>query len=118
MQLDRKRKEEMRRRKGTTTRTILQFVWFVIAFGMAGGFVWWTFDTGLISAEDFYRAGIPRDVPKEVFMGVMVCVTAVFLQMLFVMGFLIASPAGRARGGQATAHSFNVKDDNLDDDDF
>lgn len=118
MQLDRKRKEEMRRRKGTTTRTILQFVWLLIAFGLAGGFVWWIFDTGLMSEGDFYRAGVSRDVPREAFMGMMVCITAAFLQMLFVLGFLIASPAGRARGGQATGHSFNVKDDNLDDDDF
>lgn len=118
MQLDRKRKEEMRRRKGTTTRTILQFVWLLFAFGMAGGFVWWAFDTGLITEGEFYRAGIPRDVPKEAFMGILTCVVAAFLQMLFVLGFLIASPAGRTRGGQVSAHSFNVNDENLDDDDF
>lgn len=118
MQLDRKRKEEMRRRKGTTTRTILQFVWLLFAFGLAGGFVWWIFDTELVTVGEFYRAGLPREVPEEAVMGILVCVTAAFLQMLFVLGFLIASPAGRTRGGQVSAHSFNAVDENLDDDDF
>lgn len=108
MLLDKKRKAELAKRKGSTGKTLIQTLWFFISIGVAFGLVWWLNSSGTFPLRTLYSAGIPRAVPEWAVMVGFIIVIAIVMQIFLLLGFLIGSPKGRARQGRATLESKTV----------
>ncbi|MCB0034723.1 MAG: hypothetical protein KDE51_11910 [Anaerolineales bacterium] len=105
MLLEKKRKAEVDKRKGSTVKTIIQTVWFLISAAGAAGLLWWLNSSRVYPLSEFYSMGVPREVPEwAIFIGAVILIV-IAMQMFFLIGYLIASPEGRAKQGRATAHS-------------
>ena len=108
MRLEKKREEELSRRKGLTGKTIIQVIWLLITGTLAFFFVNYLFSAGLVSASTFYnQLYIPRSVPELGVKLIMVFGLVIVMQIVFSIGYIIASPEGRRRTGDATLHSRN-----------
>lgn len=107
MLIEKQRQSELARRKGQALKTIIQGIWLAITFVGAYFLVQMIFEQGLISLGAFYELGIPRSVPRWVFEWVIIFLIVVGMQFVFVLGYVIASPEGRQRAGQATPYSKN-----------
>jgi TRAP-type C4-dicarboxylate transport system permease small subunit len=106
MRLDRKRDAELARRKGLTTRTIIQFLWLGISAFLAYLAIDWLFDSGQLSYEFFYSTlFIPRSVPEIAILAALVLVVVAIMQFFLVLGYAIASPQGRERSGNPSPYS-------------
>jgi uncharacterized membrane protein len=105
MRLERKREEEVAKRKGMTGKTIIQFIWLLISFVIAYFVVKFIFDAGYISYNMFYGVGIPRSIPPIVIMIVLMFVVVVAMQFFLFIGFIMANPEGRRRTGDPTLQS-------------
>ena len=105
MRLEKKREEELERRKGSTGKTIIQFVWLLISFVIAYFVVKYIFDTGYLTYNMIYGVGIPRSIPTIVITGVLMLVVVVIMQFFLFIGFMFANPEGRRRTGDPTLKS-------------
>lgn len=115
MRLEKKREQELARREGFATRTILQFIWLILTSVVAFLAIQWLFANNYLDYNFFYRTfGIPRTVPDWVFVAGLVLIAVIVLQFFFVLGYVVASPAGRERMGRPTPYSKNP--DPLQDD--
>jgi hypothetical protein len=111
MRLEKKQDAEIAERKGMTTQTIVQIVWFIIS----GGISYWLITFMLASEEIplsyamFYSAfGISRSaVPEGVILAVLVLLLVMFFQIFLWLGFAMVSPEGRRRTGDASMYSRN-----------
>ncbi|MDX1663488.1 MAG: hypothetical protein R3272_06820 [Candidatus Promineifilaceae bacterium] len=108
MRIEKQREQELARRRGLTSRTVLMFVWFVIS-GIAGYLLLRVlFAENYLSYGFFYSdLGIPSAVPRAVILGALVLSIMLVMQFLLILGFTLGSPQGRARTGKPTAHSRN-----------
>ncbi|MCP4420445.1 MAG: hypothetical protein GY805_27885 [Chloroflexi bacterium] len=108
MRLEKKQDEAIAKRKGTTGRTIAQVIWLVITGVLAYFFANYLFNEGLINANTFYnQLFIPRSVPVWGLKLIMVFGLVIIMQIVFSIGFILASPEGRRRTGDASLHSRN-----------
>lgn len=108
MRLEKKHEEELSKRKGLTGRTIIQVIWLLITGTLAYFFTDYLFSQGFITANTFYnQLFIPRAVPEIGLKLLMVLGLVIVMQIVFSIGFIIASPEGRRRTGDATLHSRN-----------
>ena len=108
MRLEKKRAEEISKRKGLTGKTIIQVIWLLVTGTLAYFFANYLFDQGLVSASLFYnQLLIPRSVPEWGLKLIMVLGMVIVMQIVFSFGYILASPEGRRRTGDATLHSRN-----------
>lgn len=108
MRLEKKREEELAKRRGLTGRTIIQVIWLLITGTLAYFFVNYLFSQGIVTANIFYnQLLIPRSVPEIGLKLLMVLGIVIVMQIVFSIGFIIASPEGRRRTGDATLKSRN-----------
>ncbi len=105
MRLEKKRDEETAARQGMTGKTIIAFIWLAITTVAAYFLVKYVFDTNVLRYSTFYSMGLPRQVPNWVIMAVLILFVVVIMQSFLMFGFMIASPEGRRRTGEASLHS-------------
>ncbi len=107
MRLDRKKEEEVARRRGSASKTLIQMVWLLISLAIAYALTLYLFNQGTITADFLYRQGIPRSIPEwGLQLGVTLLIT-IFMQMFLLLGFVIANPEGRRKLGEPTLVSRN-----------
>lgn len=108
MRIDRKKQEELMKRKGNSTRTIIQGVWLIISFVASYFIVTTLMSQGFITYSLLYsRLSIPRSVPSWVLLGALMFFVVVLFQFFLAFGFFISDPQGRRRLGDPSIHSRN-----------
>lgn len=108
MRLEKKHEEELARRKGLTGKTIVQVIWLLFTGALAYFFVNYLFNEGIVTPGVFYnQLFIPRSIPELGLKLLMVFGLVIIMQFVFILGYIIASPEGRRRTGDATMHSRN-----------
>ena len=105
MRLEKKREEELERRKGTAGKTIIQFIWLLISFAIAYFVIDLIINAGYISYNMIYGVGIPRTIPPIAIKLVLMFVIVVVMQFFLFVGFMFATPEGRRRTGDPTLKS-------------
>ena len=106
--LDTKRQDELQRRQGFTVRSIISAVWLVVSFVVAYFLINYLFDSNRLSYNMIYsRLFVPRTVPQEVILGVLMLLVVMVMQFALVAGFAFASPIGRTRPGTPSLISRN-----------
>ena len=105
MRLEKKKDEEIAARKGMTGKTIIAFIWLGISAVVAYFLVQYIFDTGILRYSTFYNMGLPKLIPNWVIMGAMVLLVVAVMQSFLMFGFMLASPEGRRRTGDASLYS-------------
>jgi len=106
MRLEKKRDEELARRKGLTGKTIIQVIWLLISFIIAYYLSNYLFEQGVISYNRLYtQLSIPREVPREAVLAGLMLLIVMVMQMFLILGFVLASPEGRRRTGEASLNS-------------
>jgi TRAP-type C4-dicarboxylate transport system permease small subunit len=105
MLLDKKRDREIAERQRRTKSTLFQVVWLVLATAVAAGVTYFIFTNDILTTAQFYALGLPREVPEwAIYLGVGFALLVV-MQLLFSLGYLIASPKGRRKAGTPTLES-------------
>ena len=108
MRLEKKHEEELARRKGLTGKTIVQVIWLLFTGTLAYFFVTYLFNEGIITAGMFYnQLFIPRSVPEIGLKLIVVLGLVIVMQIIFSLGYIIASPEGRRRTGDPSMYSRN-----------
>lgn len=108
MRLEKQKEAEIAKRKGLTGKTIIQVIWLLLTGTAAYVFTNYLFSEGLVTSNTFYnQLFIPRIVPVLGLKLLMVLAIVIVMQIIFSIGFIIASPEGRRRTGDATLHSRN-----------
>ncbi|KAA3657027.1 MAG: hypothetical protein DWQ04_29350 [Chloroflexi bacterium] len=110
MRIQKKQDEEIARRKGMTTKTIIQVIWLGIS-----GVVAYFLINFMIESEEvgfnyntlYNQLFIPRTIPKWVLLGVMILIFVLVMQMFLALGFAFASPEGRRKTGKPSLYSQN-----------
>ena len=105
MRLEKKKDEELAARKGMTGRTIIGFIWLAISGVLAYLLVKYLIDGNVLKLNIFYQMGVPRQIPTWVFMGVLILLIVILMQMFLLVGFMFASPEGRRHTGDPSLHS-------------
>lgn len=105
MRLERKREQELEKRKGATCKTIIQFIWLLISFVIAYFAVDLIISAGYVSYEMIYRGGLPRVIPPVVIKVVLMFVIVIAMQFFLFIGFMVVNPEGRRRTGNPTLKS-------------
>lgn len=106
MRLEKKNEQELAKRKGLTTRTVLQAIWLLLSAVIVYFIVQALFDAGMLSYGFFYSAlSVPAWVPSEAILATLILVGIVIMQFFFIFGYMITSPEGRAATGKPTAYS-------------
>lgn len=106
MRLEKKRDEELARRKGMTGKTVIQVIWLLISFVVAYFLSTYLFEQEVLTYNMFYtQLAIPRNVPREVVLGGLMLLMVIVMQILLILGFVIASPEGWRRTGEGSLHS-------------
>lgn len=107
MRLDKKKEEELARRKGSANKTLIQTVWLLISLAIAYVLTMYLFNQGTITADLLYRQGIPRSIPEwGLQLGVAILLT-ICMQIFLLLGFVFANPEGRRKLGEPTLVSRN-----------
>ena len=108
MRLEQAQEERLTKRKGLTGRTIMQMIWLGIT-GVAAYFL-----TTLVFARNgnlydiiYSQFSIPRMVPTAVLFWAIVILIVLLMQLVFVLGFLMASSEGWRRPGKPSLYSRN-----------
>ena len=115
--LEKKRKAEYRKRRGTAKRTVIQSVWLGISAVAAYFLIAWLNSSETFTYDDAYAAGVPREVPEWGVLILGIFLVVMVAQLIFIMGYLMGSPAGRTRAGTASVHSTNDELSAIHDDD-
>lgn len=115
MRIDRKRDEELARRKGFARRTVIQSIWLLLSAAATYFFLRYLIDNDHLSYELFYsQLSLPRWLPEWAILLALIVVGVVILQFFFFLAFALASSEGRAQTGRATP--FSRHHDPFDDD--
>jgi len=108
MRLEKKQDEVIAQRKGLTGKTIIQVIWLLATGALAYFFTNYLFNEGLVSANTFYnQLLIPRSVSVIWLKLLMVLGIVIIMQIVLSIGYILASPEGRRRTGDASMHSRN-----------
>jgi len=113
MRLEKKKDEELAAREGMAGKTIIAFIWLTISAVAAYFLVKYMFDTSTLRYSTFYSLGLPSQVPNWVILVGMIILVVAIMQSFLMFGFMLASPEGRRRTGDASLHSRSK--DPLDD---
>ncbi|UCG24764.1 MAG: hypothetical protein JSW55_01845 [Chloroflexota bacterium] len=106
MRLDAKRDRELARRRGLAKRTILAVIWLAICFALAFLIMSYLFDNDLLSYNFFYsRLFIPSEVSETALLIASMVVIVIIINFFVLLGYGLASPAGRRRPGTPSMHS-------------
>lgn len=108
MRLEKKNEEKLAQRKGLTGKTIIQVIWLLVTGVLAYFFVNYLFSQGIVTTGMFYnQLLIPRSVPVIGLKLIMVFGLVIVMQIIFSLGYIVASPEGRRRTGDASMYSRN-----------
>ncbi|WP_420629555.1 hypothetical protein [Candidatus Leptofilum sp.] len=108
MRLEKKQEERLAQRKGLTGKTIIQVIWLLFTGTLAYFFVNYLFAEEILRPGIFYnQLFIPRSVPEIGLKLIVVLGLVIVMQIVFSIGFIIASPEGRRRTGDASMYSRN-----------
>ena len=108
MRLEKKRNEQLAKRKGLTGRTIIMVIWLIFSFAVAYFLTEYMFSVGYLSEGLYYNELlIPNSVPPLGLKLMTMFAIVVCMQIIFYLGFFIASPEGRRRTGDPTLRSRN-----------
>lgn len=108
MRIEKKQDEVLAKRKGLTGRTIVQIVWLLISFAAAYFIVNYLLDEAVISYQQIYNEfSLPNSVPQEAVLFGLMLVIVFFMQMVMIIGFMMADPEGRRKLGEPTLKSRN-----------
>ena len=108
MRLEKKKKEQLSKRKGLSVRTLIFVVWLAISFVVAYFLVEYLFDMGYLSEKFYYTdLSLPRDWPIAAWKGATMLIIVVLMQIVLSLGFMIGSPEGRRRTGDPSMYSRN-----------
>ncbi|WP_420645735.1 hypothetical protein [Candidatus Leptofilum sp.] len=108
MRLEKKHEEELAKRKGLTGKTVIQVIWLLFTGTLAYFFVNYLFSEGILRPGIFYnQLFIPRSVPEIGLKLIVVLGLVIVMQIVFSLGYIIASPEGRRRTGDASMYSRN-----------
>ncbi len=108
MRLEKKLEEKLAQRKGHTGKTIIQILWLLVTGTLAYFFTNYMFSEGIVTVGMFYnQLYIPRWVPEIGLKLIMVFGLVTIMQIIFSLGYILASPEGRRRTGDPTMHSRN-----------
>jgi len=108
MRLEKKKQEELSKRKGLPLRTIVFVFWLAISFAVAYFLVQYMFNGGYLSERFYYSdLGLPNNWPIELLKGATMLLIVVVMQVFLTFGFMLASPEGRRRTGDPTMYSRN-----------
>lgn len=108
MRLEKKHEEKLAKRKGLTGKTIIQVIWLLFTGTLAYFFVNYLFAEEILRANIFYnQLFIPRSVPVIGLKLIVVFGLVIVMQIVFSLGYIIASPEGRRRTGDASMYSRN-----------
>jgi hypothetical protein len=115
--LDVKRDDEIRRRQGSTGRTIISTIWLGLSFVGAYFLIQYLDSSGTLTYNMIYsRFFISRTIPEWAIQAVLMLIVVIISQFALVAGFAFASPVGRTRPGTPSMMSRNP--DPLDDQRF
>jgi hypothetical protein len=115
MRIDRRRDQELARRKGFARRTVIQTIWLLLSAIATYFFVRYLMANDYLTYELFYsRLSIPRWLPEWAIMLILILAGVVILQFFFFLAFALVSPQGRAQSGRATPYSRH--NDSFDED--
>lgn len=108
MRLEKKKQEQLSKRKGLPLRTIVFVLWLTISFVAAYFFVEYMFEGGYLSERFYYSdLALPNNWPIEILKGATMFLIVVVMQIFLTLGFMLASPEGRRRTGDASLYSRN-----------
>jgi len=108
MRLEKKKKEQLSKRKGLSVRTLIFVVWLAISFVVAYFLVEYLFDMGYLSEKFYYTdLALPRDWPIAALKGATMFLIVALMQIVLTLGFMIGSPEGRRRTGDPSMYSRN-----------
>lgn len=108
MRLEKKHQEELAKRKGLTGKTIVQVIWLGLTGIGAYFFTEYLFAGEYITSNLFYtQLFIPRFIPEWGLKALLILGMVIVMQIFFSLGYVIASPEGRRRTGDATLYSRN-----------
>ncbi len=108
MRLEKKKQEQLKKRKGLPMRTVLFVIWLAISFVIAYFLVDYLFNTGYLSEKFYYTdLALPNNWSIGVLKGATMFVIVVLMQIIMTFGFMLASPEGRRKTGDATLYSRN-----------
>ncbi len=106
MRIEKKKDEELAERKGLTKRTIIQVIWLGISIALGYFLAKYLFDSSVLTPSLFYaQLFIPRSVPQWGLIAITTIAIVIMLQVMFSIGFIIASPEGRRRTGDPSLQS-------------
>ncbi|HFQ93767.1 MAG TPA: hypothetical protein ENK32_07140 [Anaerolineae bacterium] len=106
MRIEKKKDEELAQRKGLTKRTIAQVIWLGLSFVLGYFLAKYLFDSGVLTPSLFYvQLFIPRSVPEWGLLAMTTIAIVIVLQVMFGIGFILASPEGRRRTGDPSLQS-------------
>ena len=106
MRIEKKKEEELAERKGLTKRTIAQFIWLGLSFVLGYFLAKYLFDSGILTPSLFYvQLFIPRAVPEWGLLAMTTIAIVIVLQIIFAIGFILASPEGWRRTGDPSLQS-------------
>ncbi len=113
MRIDRVREAELKQRKGSSIKMIIQLIWFGISCVIAYFLSSYIFNNTELTIE-FLRtsflvpAGISNAaVPDWAIHAVFAFVLVLIMQFIFAIGYAFGSPEGRKKTGQPRADSRN-----------
>ena len=86
MRLDRMKEQAIAQRKGSTGRTILQVIWFIICFTVAYYAVDWLVANRYISYRLLYRGGVPEYVPQWALQVFLMLLVVTAMQIFLFIG--------------------------------
>jgi ABC-type Na+ efflux pump permease subunit len=108
MRLEKQREDEVRRRKGTTGKTILATIWLGLCFAAAYYFIGWLFETGELTPNFFWnQLFIPRQINEDWLQILAAIVIVVVMNFFVLLGFGFSSRTGRIRPGTPSLKSRN-----------
>ncbi|MCL4261575.1 MAG: hypothetical protein KJ069_00095 [Anaerolineae bacterium] len=108
MRLEKKKKEQLSKRKGLSGRTFIFVLWLAISFVVAYFLVNYLFGAGYLSEKFYYTdLAAPRTWSLTLLKGITMFFIVVIMQVVLTLGFMLGSPEGRRRTGDPTMYSRN-----------
>jgi len=106
MRLEVYKERELEKRKGLVWRTVIGAVWLALVSIVAYYLTGWIIDNQVVSLNFFYgNLSIPPSVKPETVRLGFTLTLVIAIQFFILVGYGLASPAGRRRPGKATAYS-------------
>lgn len=112
MRIQKKQDAEIAKRKGSTVKTLIQVIWLGLNSVVAYFLITFLLNSDEVnfSYNRIYQVLlIPTSVPTWVLMMGMIIVFVLIMQIFLSFGFILMSPEGRRKTGDASLHSRNAE---------